>query len=187
MRIAALAFKALTLINGNHMFDKARVLSLSKRIMDGSIPAEEFYSDLTKTLAEEMGSTRASLWYYPDPVMQTSVICLSLYDVTDAAWSQGAELKEDDFGPYFDAMRKDGLIVASDARSAEATKCFNDIYFEPLGIYSLLDVGINIAGKPFGLFCCENTTDILDWTPEHVDYLRQVGTLLGFALRKARS
>ena len=60
------------------MFDKARVLSLSKKIMDGSIAAEAFYSELTKTLAEEMGSTRASLWYYPDPVVQASVICLSL-------------------------------------------------------------------------------------------------------------
>ena len=169
------------------MFDKARVLSLSKKIMDGSIAAEAFYSELTKTLAEEMGSTRASLWYYPDPVVQASVICLSLYDATDKAWSQGTELKEDDFGPYFEAMRKDGLIVASDARNVAATNCFNEIYFEPLGIYSLLDVGINIAGQPFGLFCCENTTDILEWTPAHVDYLRQVGTLLGFALRKAHS
>ena len=54
-------------------------------------------------------------------------------------------------------------------------------------IYSLLDVGINIGGEPFGLFCCENTTDVLEWTPQHIEYLRQVGTLLGFALKKARS
>ena len=169
------------------MFDKTRVLTVSKKVMDGSIAAHAFYAELTQTLAEEMGSTRASLWYYPDPVLQTSVICLSLYDATEKTWSQGAELKEEDFAPYFEAMRKDGLIVASDARNMAATNCFNDIYFEPLGIYSLLDVGINIAGVPFGLFCCENTTDILDWTPEHVEYLRQVGTLLGFALRKARA
>ncbi len=169
------------------MFDKTRVLTLSKKMMDGSISADAFYSEITQALTEEMGCTRASLWYYPDPVTQTSVISLSLYDATEGTWSQGTELKEDDFGPYFEAMRNDGLIVAGDARNADATRCFNDIYFEPLGIYSLLDVGINISGAPFGLFCCENTTDILDWTPEHVDYLRQVGTLLGFALRKARA
>jgi GAF domain-containing protein len=66
------------------------------------------------------------------------------------------------------------------------TRCFNEIYFEPLGIYSLLDVGIQIGGESFGLFCLENTTDVLNWTPQHVDYLRAVGTLLGFALKKAR-
>lgn len=169
------------------MFDKARVMTVSKKLMDGSVTPGDFYNEITLTLAEEMGCTRASLWYYPDPVMQDSITCLSLYDDTDKAWSAGSVLKDYDFGPYFEAMRNDGMIVASDARNHNATNCFNDIYFEPLGIYSLLDVGIQISGQPFGLFCCENTTDILAWTPEHIEYLRQVGTLLGFALRKAHT
>jgi GAF domain-containing protein len=169
------------------MFDKTRVMAVAKRFMDGSVDAEQFYKDLTLVIAEEMGSTRASLWFYPDPVLRDSIECLSLYDRTDAAWSAGAVLKEDDFGPYFEAMRKDSLIVAGDARANPLTSCFNEIYFDPLGIVSLLDVGINVANEPFGLFCCENTTEILDWSPAHVEYLRQVGTLLGFALRKARS
>jgi GAF domain-containing protein len=166
------------------MFDKTRVMALAKQVMDGSLGAEAFYQQLTLTLAEEMGSTRASLWVYPNALLRNSIQCLQLYDRTDAAWSAGSVLKEDDFGPYFEAMRKDNLIVASDARQHPTTDCFTEIYFAPLGIYSLLDVGINLGGQPWGLFCCENTTDILDWTPDHVDYLRQVGTLLGFALKK---
>lgn len=169
------------------MFDKTRVMAVAKRFMDGTVDAEQFYKELTLVLAEESGATRASLWMYPDPLLRDRIECLSLYDRTDAAWSSGAVLKEEDFGPYFDAMRKDGLIVAGDARNHPVTDCFSEIYFDPLGIVSLLDVGIQVAGQPFGLFCCENTTDILDWTPEHVEYLRQVGTLLGFALRKART
>lgn len=169
------------------MFDKTRVLAVSKRFMDGSLDAGHFYQELTRVLAEETGATRASLWAYPDPLLRDRIECLSLYDRTDTAWSQGAVLKEDDFGPYFEAMRQDGLIVAGDARHHPVTECFNEIYFDPLGIVSLLDVGINVSGEPFGLFCCENTTEILDWTPAHVEYLRQVGTLLGFALRKARA
>jgi GAF domain-containing protein len=168
------------------MFDKARIMSLSKRLMDGALQTEAFYQELTRTLAEEMGSTRASLWVYPDPVLRDAIQCLSLYDRTEGGWSAGTVLKEEDFGPYFEAMRRDNLIVASDARAHETTNCFNEIYFEPLGIYSLLDVGINIGGEPFGLFCCENTTDVLDWTPPHIEYLRQVGALLGFALKKAQ-
>lgn len=168
------------------MFDKPKILALSKRLMDGAIQPDDFYQALTQTLTEEMACARASLWRYPDPLMQDSIECLSLYDKTDAQWSSGTVLKEEDFGPYFDAMRRDGLIVAADARNNPITDCFTEIYFAPLGIYSLLDVGINIGGAPFGLFCCENTTDVLEWTPEHVEYLRQVGTLLGFALKKAQ-
>ncbi|RVT88361.1 GAF domain-containing protein [Inhella crocodyli] len=168
------------------MFDKNRVMALSKQVMDGSLQAEAFYQALTQALTEEMDCTRASLWVYPDPELRDSIQCLQLYDRTDGAWSAGTVLREDDFGPYFEAMRRDNLIVAGKARQNAVTSCFNDIYFEPLGIYSLLDVGINMSGRPWGLFCCENTTDILDWTPQHVEYLRQVGTLLGFALKKAQ-
>ena len=169
------------------MFDKTRVMAVAKRFMDGTSTAEAFYKEITQTLAEESGCTRASLWVYPDPLLRDSIRCLSLYDRTDAAWSEGAVLADADFGPYFEAMRRDNLIVASEARVHPTTSCFTEAYFEPLGIYSLLDVGINIGGEPFGLFCCENTTDVLHWTAEHTEYLRQVGTLLGFALRKAQT
>ncbi|MFY7855782.1 MAG: GAF domain-containing protein [Rubrivivax sp.] len=169
------------------MFDKTRVMATAKRLMDGSVDAQQFYQDLTLVLAEESGATRASLWIYPNPLLCDSIECLSLYDRTDKAWSQGAVLTESDFGPYFEAMRRDKMIVAGDARNHPVTACFNEVYFGPLGIVSLLDVGISVSGEPFGLFCCENTTDLLHWTPEHVEYLRQVGTLLGFALRKARA
>ena len=65
------------------------------------------------------------------------------------------------------------------------TNCFNEIYFEPLGIYSLLDVGINIGGTPFGLFCCENVTFQKAWSSADVEFLRQVGVLIGLALKRA--
>lgn len=168
------------------MFDKTRVMAISKAVMDGSLQPEAFYQALTRALTEEMDCTRASLWVYPDPEMRDSILCLQLFDRTDQAWSAGTVLREDDFGPYFEAMRRDNLIVASTARSDPTTACFTEPYFEPLGIYSLLDVGINMGGQPWGLFCCENTTDVLTWTPQHVEYLRQVGTLVGFALKKAQ-
>lgn len=169
------------------MFDKTRILNLSKRLMDGSTSSDAFYDELTQTLVEEMGCTRASLWIYPDALLRDAIECVRLYDRTDRQWAAGTVLHEADFGPYFEAMRNDNLIVASDARAHAVTACFNEIYFDPLGIRSLLDVGINISGQPWGLFCCENTTDVLEWTPAHVEYLRQVGTLLGFALKKAQT
>ncbi|KPF69404.1 hypothetical protein IP84_06030 [beta proteobacterium AAP99] len=169
------------------MFDKNRVLAAAKRFMDGGADAAAFHQELTRILAEEMGCTRASLWIYADPLSRDRIECASLYDRTDAAWSSGATLSDTDFAPYFEAMRTDNLIVASDARAHPVTACFNEVYFDPLGIVSLLDVGINVGGEPWGLFCCENTTDILAWSESHVDYLRQVGSLIGYALRKAQT
>ena len=168
------------------MFDKLRIMALAKRYMDGQATTDAFFRELTQTLVEETGATRASVWVYPDPLLRDRIECLRLYDKTDGAWSAGAVLSEEDFGPYFEAMRRDNMIVASDARAHPVTACFNEVYFGPLGIYSLLDVGINVNNEPFGLFCCENTTDVMQWSEEQVEYLRQTGTLLGFALKKVR-
>ncbi|MBB5203698.1 GAF domain-containing protein [Inhella inkyongensis] len=168
------------------MFDRHRVMALAKQLMDGQVDAAQFYQSLTQALAEEMDCSRASLWIYPDAELRDRIECLQLYDRTDAQWSAGTVLREDDFGPYFEAMRRDNLIHAGAAREHPSTACFTEAYFGPLNIYSLLDVGIQIGGQPWGLFCCENTSFELHWTPAHVDYLRQVGTLLGFALKKAR-
>jgi GAF domain-containing protein len=168
------------------IFDKLKVMALFKRFMESQIPSDTFVKELTKLLVEEMGCTRASLWIYANPLLRDSIECLSLYDRTDAAWTDGTVLREDDFAPYFEAMRRDHLIVAAEAREHPVTACVNDIDFEPLGFYSLLDVGVHLGAEPFGLFCCENTTDVMNWNAQHVDFLRQVGTLLGFALCKAK-
>lgn len=45
------------------MFDKSRVMAPAKQLMDGSLAAAPFYEQLTKTLAEEMGRSRARLGY----------------------------------------------------------------------------------------------------------------------------
>jgi len=131
-----------------------------------------------------VGCSRSSLWRY-NSALQDQVTCLDLYDTADQQHAAGFGLSESDFGPYFAAMRNDNLIVASDARNHPATSCFNELYFEPNGIYSLLDVGIGVGGTPFGLFCCEQVTFIKEWTNDDVEFLRAVGTLCGMALRKA--
>ena len=95
------------------------------------------------------------------------------------------ELSEDDFAPYFEAMRNDDLIVASHAHTHPATSCFKALYFDPLNIYSLLDVGVSVGGEPFGLFCCENVSFVKEWSEEDVRFLRKTGLLVGLALKRA--
>lgn len=163
---------------------KQKIMSLASDFMKGELTPSSFYQGLNETITSSMGCSRASLWRYTSQ-LRDQVVCLDLYDSADKQHYAGSVLSEDDFGPYFDAMRNDSLIVASQARAHPATSCFNELYFEPNGIYSLLDVGINVSGAPFGLFCCEQVTFQKDWTPEDVNTLRSVGTLCGMALKKA--
>lgn len=163
--------------------EKQRVIALASEFMKGGIGADAFYEGLTQAIAGIVNCSRASLWRYTSE-LRDSVVCLDLYDSVEKTHAKGAVLSEDDFGEYFAAMRRDSLIVASHARSHPATSCFNELYFEPNGIHSLLDVGINISGTPFGLFCCEQVTFVKEWTDADVEILRSVGTLCGLAFKK---
>jgi GAF domain-containing protein len=162
---------------------KKEVVKLASALVAGTIAPDAFYQSLTRTITEALGCSRASLWQYTN-AFKDEVVCLDLYDRGEEKHYEGIVLREDDFGPYFEAMRSEGLIVASNARSHEATSCFNELYFEPNGIYSLLDVGIKVNGVDFGLFCCENVTFIKEWSTTDVDFLRATGTLCGMALKK---
>jgi GAF domain-containing protein len=163
--------------------DKQKVIALAGGFMSGAVKPEIFYQSLTEQIVRSIGCSRASLWQYTSG-LQDRVVCLDLYDSGDEKHHAGAVLSESDFGPYFQAMQTENIIVASHAREHSATSCFNELYFEPNGIHSLLDVGINVGGAPFGLFCCEQVTFVKEWTPEDVEFLRSVGTLCGMAFKK---
>lgn len=163
--------------------EKQKIISLAGGLMSGATKPEDFYRSLTETIAGSIGCSRASLWRYTS-ALQDRVICLDLYDTSDQQHAANFELSETDFAPYFQAMRSDSLIVASNARNHPATSCFNELYFEPNGIYSLLDVGISSGGVPFGLFCCEQVTFVKEWSNDDIEFLRSVGTLCGMALKK---
>ena len=165
---------------------KQEILKLANQYMQDKISSEELFQHTTQLIATGIDCSRASIWRYTSG-LANEVECLDLYDQGEKNHFSGFKLHEDDFHPYFDAMHRDNMIVASDARYHPATSCFNALYFEPNGIYSLLDVGIHIHGTPFGLFCCENVTFVKEWNQEHIDFLRSAGTLMGMALRKAVS
>ncbi len=166
------------------MPDRKPIMALSNQLMTGQISRETFLHGLTREITAQLGCTRASFWVYGDS-LRSSIELVCLYDAGTGEHSQGMRLSEDDFAPYFEAMRADDMIVASEAHTHPATRCFKELYFEPLNIYSLLDVGVSINGAPFGLFCCENVSFVKHWSDEDVKFLRETGVLIGLALKRA--
>ncbi|WP_269530824.1 GAF domain-containing protein [Chitinimonas sp. BJYL2] len=165
------------------MHDTALLKNLYELLAGGKLDRPKFFQMLARAVVQEIGCSRASIWFYAGP-LQDQAVCESLYDAGDNQWASGIVLSEDDFAPYFEAMRSDKMIIASQARSHPATSCFNEGYFEPLNIYSLLDVGIEVGGSPIGLVCCEQTGGEKEWSQPDVQYLQQVGAMVGLALKK---
>lgn len=166
------------------MPDRKPIMSLANQLMTGQIDRQAFLHGLTREITTQLDCTRASFWVYGD-ALRSSIELVCLYDAGTGEHSQGMRLSEDDFAPYFEAMRADDLIVASEAHTHPATRCFKELYFEPLNIHSLLDVGVSINGAPFGLFCCENVSFVKHWSDDDVKFLRETGVLIGLALKRA--
>ena len=166
------------------MADHKPIMALANQLMTGQIDRDQFLHGLTHEITQQLGCSRASFWTYGD-ALRSRIDLVCLYDSGTDDYADGMQLSEDDFAPYFEAMRRDDLIIASHAHTHPATACFKELYFEPLNIHSLLDVGISVGGEPFGLFCCENVTFVKEWSDADVQFLRQCGVLIGLALKRA--
>lgn len=164
------------------MRDQTSLLQLIKGYKDRHIDDRHFYPLLTELFTKELGCSRASLWLYADASL-SEIKAIDLYDSHKASHSAGGVLTEAKFASYFQAIRRDGRIDASDARQHPATRCFNEAYFAPNDIYSLLDIGIRCNGHLVGVFCCEQVGDYQRWTDEQKAYLEQAGKLITFALK----
>lgn len=165
------------------MHDASLLMNLYKMLSEKKLDRPRFFQMLARCVVQEMATSRASIWFLAGDLGDRAV-CESLYDASDSQWSNGMVLNEDDYGPYFEAMRNDKHIVAPQAREHPATACFCESYLEPLNIYSLLDAAIEVDGVQIGLLCCEQTASEREWTQPDLLYLQQVTAMISLAFKK---
>ncbi|NVK24406.1 MAG: ABC transporter substrate-binding protein [Gammaproteobacteria bacterium] len=119
-------------------------------------------------------ANRVSLWVFKDNLQ--SIECLVCLDDKNNV-SGSFELTAYDYPEYFDFIMNNQVLIASDARSNQYTKCFNNGYFEPLNIYSLLDLIFSFDNKPTGVICCESVEQKVEWQNEHIESLKKVADI----------
>ena len=114
---------------------------------------------------------RVSLWLFKEHL--SSIKCLICLDDNDQI-SVGTELYAADFPQYFQYIVSHQVLDASNARVNEHTQCFNEMYFEPLNIYSLLDYIFLVDNKPAGVICCEAVNSPVVWDEEDLESLVKI-------------
>lgn len=162
--------------------DRARTALTAYRANPETI--HDLYRAVCQDIVEHVGSTRASIWLFNE--VKDTIISQCLYDSRDGTFSSGVALAEDEFPEYFDAIKRDLKIVASDAEHHPATSCFDDIYFTPLDIRSLLDFVILEGSNPIAVLCCEHCGNVKHWQESDIKYLHQMSAVLGITF-KARA
>lgn len=119
-----------------------------------------------------------SLWLFEDNNNQ--IRSLINYDAENKSFSQDIILTRELYPAYFNSILENEVINASVAREHYATKCFNESYFEPANIYSLLDFILHKDHRPSGVICCERRGDTTTWTEKDIENIRMVATLISY-------
>jgi GAF domain-containing protein len=149
----------------------------------GSTPIASVYEAICQDITTHVGATRASVWTMQSSALNASITSVCLFDTRDGSFSSGVTLSEEAFPEYFEAITRDLKIVAPDAITHPATSCFDEVYFSPLDIRSLLDFVILEKGRPVAVLCCEHCAEQKQWTQKDLDYLQAISTVVGFAMK----
>lgn len=133
---------------------------------------------------ETLNVARVSVWTLkPDG---SSITCVDLYEREVKKHSSGTELFAKDFGPYFVALGTQRTIAAHQAQTDPNTACFAASYLKPLGITSMLDVPIWVAGKMVGVVCHEHIGPSRVWNADEESFAYLMAGFISLAMERAQ-
>ena len=148
------------------------VITLSKRGLDDQVKLSAIVTCLQLSIPS---ANRISLWQFEEN--QTKIRCLTLNHDGKNVATNGLSFSKEDIPDYFDNILKQSVLVASDARNHPATKGFNETYFKPNNIYSLLDFAFHHHFTPIGIICCEKTGSSTQWPQNDIDSLKRIAQI----------
>ena len=137
---------------------------------------------LNESAANTLQIARVSVWFIDED--QSKIICADLYERVGQTHSSGTELFRKDFPDYFVALATERTIAAHDAHTDPRTSCFSKPYLAPLGINSMLDVPIWVAGKLVGVVCHEHQGPPRTWSSDEERFGYLMANFVSLAMER---
>ncbi|MHB8054807.1 MAG: histidine kinase N-terminal 7TM domain-containing protein [Candidatus Aminicenantales bacterium] len=141
-------------------------MSLSPASAEGDFPKAA--REITEMMGKGLGAERTSVWL--GSAKESLIRCLDLYKQSSHHHSPGPVLMADRYPRYFEALSRDRAIDASDAMADPRTREFKDSYLQPLGITSMLDAPIRVAGAVIGVVCNEHIGPPRRWKDDEIRF-----------------
>jgi PAS domain S-box-containing protein len=146
-------------------------------------PEDTFEQRLRRILEMAAGtlqSERVSMWRFDQ---ERSVIeCVGLFQRTGARHESGARLARATAPTYFDAIERERVIAAHDARTDPRTSGFAASYLDAHGITSMLDVPLRGPATVTGVFCAEHVGPARTWTVDEQNFAVSTANLIAVAV-----
>lgn len=132
----------------------------------------------SKIISETINTCRSGFWLYNENKLELN--CDKLYIKREDRFESGIILDGTQYPDYINILHEAPYILANDARSNEATKCFLDSYLKPNNVFSLLDIPVFHNGKIVAVLCQEQTKRIRIWQKSEINFLFQVGEFISY-------
>lgn len=159
-------------------------LELAKLSIESGVSLAEVVRSACLWTAETLNIARVGVWTLANK--KTTLRCAKLYEASTKSWSEGTLLQVSDFPEYFSHLRNRKIVPAEAAQTDPKTSELVEPYLKPLGITSLLDAPIFLAGEVIGVLCCEHVGATREWTTEERDFAASIADLIAIKHRAAQ-
>jgi len=153
------------------------LFELSK--FDDGLSFNEKIERTLKMSASIMNCERLSFWDLNTD--KDTLKAIRLYENSKEKFSIPSDLNQADFPAYFRNivnLKNDGLLVANDAHTHEATKEFSELYLTPNNITSMLDIPVHRAGECIGVLCHEHVNTPRTWTADEITFAKSIADII---------
>ena len=131
--------------------------------------------------ADTLQAERVSMWRF-DASRAAPSSASACSAAPAGSHESGARLARDAAPAYFDAIERERVIAAHDARTDPRTSGFRASYLEPLDIWAMLDVPLRRGDAVIGVFCAEHVGGPRVWTVDEQNFAVSTANLIAVAI-----
>ena len=136
--------------------------------------------ELTELSAATLNIDRVSFWLFNKE--HTAITCKDLYLLEEKTHHQGMSYDREDFPTYFKTLDEQRVLKIDDVRQDVRTSEFSKDYFEPLDIYSVLEIPVIQNQQYLGIISYESTGAIHHWNLEEQEFAMTLANNIALSL-----
>jgi two-component sensor histidine kinase len=130
--------------------------------------------------SETLHVERVNIWMIDDGF--TAIRSIMNYDRVSDTVLENIILSREELPQYFSLLETEDIIVTIDSENDHQTRELSESYIRKLGIKSMLDVPVRIAGRMIGLICFEELNRMRVWDVSEQKFALSIAQLLAQAL-----
>jgi GAF domain-containing protein len=133
---------------------------------------DEARSAVIDVILTRLQCSRISLWRFDGDARDLRLLRFAAKVAGQPLDTTPGELRESEYGDYFDELVGNGVYVSVDVKSDPVMRPMREAHLDALDVRSLLDAAFMLNGRAYGMVCCEQIGTIRRWRTDEVIALR---------------